>query len=217
MTNNETSILILKPTSYFLSFLAKQLPTIELPDIKTIQSDGTAYSIGVCNDDDSVLEELERLYPLMFKHEAQRLVEEELANRISGSFLDFLCCFKFEFHSHIMLLESCLDNAHQVLCVKPRSVVLKWNNKVPDTNKELTLLLEDIELSHCSDNATVLVKNFDELTEVNSFIKKYYQPIFNAEMVRMSEDSVKWPILDSAYNFSRYFAVEMHSQLVHFH
>ncbi|MDP3706440.1 MAG: hypothetical protein Q8R24_11135 [Legionellaceae bacterium] len=217
MPQNESSILILKPTSSFISFIASQLPDIELPDIATLQADSTAYAIRKCEDDESVLSEVERIFPLMLKHESSRVVGDELSQHITGTFLDFLCCFKFELHSQFVWMESCIDDGHQLLCVKPRSVVLKWMSTPHEDHIEFTSLLEKIELSHLTEHATVLVKNSDQISDVAPFLKQNYRPILNAEMVRLSDNAKQWPVMNSFKMFSRYFAVELHTHLVHLH
>lgn len=217
MPQNESSILILKPMPSFISFITSQLPDVDLPDIATLQTDSTAYTIRKCEDDESVLNEVERLFPLMLKHESSRLLGDELSQHIAGTFLDFLCCFKFELHSQVVLMESCMDDGHQLLCVKPRSVVLEWLTTPHDDQIDFTSLLEKIDLSHFTENATVLVKNSDQLSDIDPFIKQNYRPIFNAEMIRMSDNAKQWPVVNSFKLFSRYFAIELHTQLVHLH
>jgi len=217
MPHNDSSILILKPTSSFISLVTSYLPDVELPDLATLQADGTAYAINKCDDDEAVLAEVERLFPLMFKHEASRVVGEDLATCINGTFLDFLCCFKFELHSQLVLMESCIDEGHQLLCVKPRSVVLKWFATPQDDQIDFSKLIEQIDVSHIAENATVLVKNFNKLSEVDPFIQDYYKPIINAEMVRMSDSAEQWSNVNSFNMFTRYFVVEVHTQLVHLH
>ncbi len=217
MPQNESSILILKPTPSFISFIASQVPDIDLPNIAALQTDSTAYAIRKCDDDESVLSEVERLFPLMFQHESRRVVGDELSRHIAGTFLDFLCCFKFELHSQVVLMESCIDEGHQLLCVKPRSVVLKWMSTPHEDQIEFTHLIKNIELSHVAENATVLVKNSEQLSDVAPFLKQNYRPILNAEMVRMSDHAKQWPVMNSFKLFSRYFAVELHTHLVHLH
>ncbi|MDP3561294.1 MAG: hypothetical protein Q8R83_03845 [Legionellaceae bacterium] len=218
MPQNESSILILKPTPHFISLIASQIPEAELPEFDLLQTDNTAYSIRKCETEEAVLDEIEHFFPLMFEHESSRLIGEKLSGRISGTFLDFLCCFKFELHTEVMLLESCIDNGHQVLCVKPRSVVLNWLKTPQEDQINISDLLEDtIDMSHFTENTTVLVKNFDNLSQITPFIKHNYQPIVQAEMVRLSDEAEYCPVVNSFKIFSRYFDVEMHSHLVHLH
>lgn len=218
MQQKESDIIILKPTPKFLSFLDAQLPDVELPDIRAMRTDHTAYTIAKQDSDEATLDEIERNFPFMFRHEITRLLGKDLCNGIEVSFLDFLCCFKFELHSQIVLMESSMHDAHQLLCIKPRSVLLKWiksSYAASDDQVGLTQVLERVNLSQLTENATVLAKNFKELSEVKPFIQHYYRPIFKAEMLRMSDVAEQWPEVDSFQMFRRYFAVEIHTQLIH--
>lgn len=218
MTETPLEVVILKPTPVFLSFLAAQVPDIDLPDLKLLQSDTTAYVIKKQANDEETLNEFERLYRPMFQHEIARWIGKDASNDIEASFLDFLCCFKFEMHSQIVLMESSMDNGEQLLCIKPRSVLLKWIKSALDEDEEDTVAVVDrIKLSHLVDNSTVLIKNFKAQTDIKPFIQQYYRPMFKTEMLRMSQDEDIWPAIDTPSDFSRYFTVEIHTQLVHLH
>lgn len=218
MPQNEANILILKPTSVFLSFLATQLPDVDLPDIRSLQEDHTAYTIPKQESDEATLDEIERQFPKMFRYEINRILGEEANDyAVEGSFLDFLCCFKFELHSQIVLMENSIDNGRQLLCVKPRSILLKWMKASMDDQIEVSNVLGQIDVSHFVENATVLVKNFQQLADIKPFMRHYYRPIFKAEMLRMWDQAEQWPEVDSFQDFTRYFAVEVHTQLVHLH
>ena len=217
MTQNDSNIIILKPTPSFLSFINEQLPNYELPDIAALQIDNTAYTIRKQENDEATLDEIERLFPSMFQHEISRLLGEKLALDVKGSFLDFLCCFKFELHSQVVLMESSFDEGHQLLCVKPRSVALKWIPAETGQEVDATNLLCQANLPSHIENATVVVKNFRQLSEIKPFIQHYYQPIFYAEMFRMPQQAAFWPVVNSFQAFRRYFEIEIHTQLVHLH
>ncbi|KTD22442.1 hypothetical protein [Legionella londiniensis] len=217
MKQSQWEIVILKPTSVFLSFLASQLPESELPDLKMLQTDTTAYTIRKHQDEEATLDEIERYFPKMFRHEICRWLGSRARNEIEASFLDFLCCFKFELHSQIVLMEPSLQEGRQLICIKPRSVLLKWMKSSVEQDEELTTVLKQVNLSQLAENATVVVKNFNHLAEIKPFLKQYYQPIFKTEMLRMCDSAEQWPAVDSYETFNRYFAVEIHTQLVHLH
>ena len=126
MQQSQWEAVILKPTSVFLSFLAAQLPQVDLPDLKILQTNNTAYLMRKQASDEETLNEIERHFATMFRHEICRWLGEDARNEIEGSFLDFLCCFKFELHSHIVLLENSFEAGQQLIRIKPRSVLLKW-------------------------------------------------------------------------------------------
>lgn len=218
MKPSQWVILVLKPTPVFLSFLKSQLPLdVELPDLQLLQTDSTSYVLQNQLTDEAMLDELERQYPAMFRHEIARWLGEHARNEIEGSFLDFLCCFKFELHSHMVVMEPTLANGKQLLRIKPRSVLLKWIKSSVENEPELVDVLDRVHLNELAENATVVVKNFPKLVDVKAFMKENYLPIFEAEMARMGQKAEQWPAMDSFDTFNRYFTTQIHSQLIHLH
>ena len=217
MEQGQWEVIILKPTSVFLSFLAAQLPDVDLPELQLLQTNNTAYVIRRQASEEATLDEIERHFPRMFRYEISRWLGEDARNEIEGSFLDFLCCFKFELHSQIVLMEPSISKGHQLLCIKPRSVLLEWIKSSIADQDELTSIIERVNLSHLVENATVVVKNFSQLSQVKPFIQHYYRPIFKAEMMRMSDNADQWPVVETVQDFSRYFVIEIHTQLIHLH
>lgn len=215
MQPSRWEIVILKPTQFFLSFLASQLPEIELPELRLLQTDTTAYVIRKFDNEEQTLDEIERHFTRMFRHEITRWLGDDAHNDIEASFLDFLCCFKFELHSQIVLMEPTIQAGQKLLCIKPRSILLKWmRSAIEDPEDDLTTVLERVNISHLAENATVIVKNFNQLSEVKPFIHHYYRPIFKTEMLRMCDRSNFWPQINSFQEFNHYFAVEIHTQLI---
>jgi hypothetical protein len=217
MQFSEWEVIILKPTYVFSSFLASQLPDIELPDPHLLSVDNTAYVIKKQDSDEETLNEIERHFKFMFHHEISRWLGDTAHNEIESSFLDFLCCFKFELHSHIVLMETSISQGKQLIRVKPRSVLLKWMKTAVEEQRDLTSILEKVTVSNLAENATVIVKNFKDLSEIKPFLEASYPQIFEAEMLRMCDEADQWPKIDSFETFSRYFAIDIHSQLIHLH
>jgi hypothetical protein len=215
MRTNQWEIVILKPAPVFLSFLRAQLPDVELPDLRLLQTDNTAYVIKKQKNDEDTLDEIEYHFATMFRHEISRWLGPNAHNKIEGSFLDFLCCFKFELHSHIVLMEPSISQGKQLLSIKPRSVLLKWMKSAVEEQNDLANVLERVSLAQLTENATVVVKNFKKFTDIKSFLKNYYLPILEAEMLRMCNKTEEWPAIESYQTFSQYFAVNIHSQLIH--
>ena len=215
MQPSQWEIVVLKPTQVFLSFLAAQLPDVELPDIRLLQADKTAYVIRKCASDEETLDEIERHFASMFRHEICRWLGEDARNHIEGSFLDFLCCFKFELHSQMVLMEPSLAEGNSMIRIKPRSVLLKWMRTTVEDQVEISAVLDKIDVSHLAENATVVVKNFKDLSEIKPFLQENFMPIFETEMSRMAYDLEQWPQVECWEDFSRYFSVEIHTELVH--
>ncbi|MCW8398298.1 hypothetical protein OQJ26_05775 [Legionella sp. PATHC038] len=215
MRHSQHEIAVLKPTAVFLSFLTSQLPETKLPDLRLLQIDNTAYVLQKQNSDDATLNEIEKYFSKMFHHEISRWLGDKARHAIETNFLDFLCCFKFELHNHILLMEPSIEKSHQLLLIKPRMALLNWIKESLEGQDDLVDVIEKVELSHLEENATALVKNFSNLTEIKPFIKEHYISIFSAAMSRMSSQPEQWPSIDSFQDFSHYFAIEIHTQLIH--
>ena len=215
MKASKWEVIILKPTAVFQTFIEAQCPNIEAPDFKLLQTDCTAYAIPKHTNDEDILNTIESHYKLMFHHEMSRWLGDEVEHEMKGSFLDFLCCFKFEMHNQLVLLEKDFKEGQQVFCVRPRSVLLKWMKSLSEESTELCEVLEQVNVSHLSENATVVIKNFKQSSEVKSFVESFYPEIFEVEMSRMCDKAQRWPAVSSYQDFSRYFTVDIHTQLVH--
>lgn len=217
MQQLEREVIFLKPTPVFLSFLREALPTQSLPTLKALQKNTSAYTLPRHATDDELLDTIESHFLTMFTHEVNRRFGENAIEHIKASFLDFLCCFKFEIHSHIVVLASSIEAGQQVLRLKPRPALLEsmraaWYAE--DDGDQVTLV-KQVSLPHLKENATVLVKNFTSETEVEPFVKQYYKPIYKMEMMRVCESREHWPLMQSVEDFNRYFSVEMHTSLIH--
>ncbi|MDP3268056.1 MAG: hypothetical protein Q8M40_03320 [Legionella sp.] len=217
MHQKQFEIVVLRPTAVFLSFLASQLPEQDIPSLKLLHTDNTAYVIEKQTSEEATVDEIEKHFTTMFRHEISRWLGPDARNEIENNFLDFLCCFKFEIHSHIILMEPSLKEGRQVLAIKPRSVLLNWMKNTVEEQEELVNILEKVTLSQLAENATVLVKNFPTLNAIKPFLNDYYQPIFETAMSRMSQDVDQWPEIKSFQEFSKYFSIEIHTQLIYLH
>jgi len=184
-----------------------------------LQTDNTAYVIPKQDTEEATLDEIEKYFTKMFRHEISRWLGNNARNEIENSFLDFLCCFKFEMHSHIILMESSLKEGHQLLEIKPRSVLLNWiKSTVEEDEDEIAIqVMERVSLSNLTENSSVIVKNFSNLKDIKPFLNEYYKPIFETAMSRMSGEASQWPAVSSFESFRQYFSVEIHTQLIHLH
>jgi hypothetical protein len=215
MRKNPYEIVVLKPTAVFLSFLAAHIPDTQLLDLRLLQIDNTAYALPRHNSDSATVDEIEKHFSRMFRHEICRWFGDKARHEIETNFLDFLCCFKFELHNHIILMEPSIEKGNQLLLFKPRIALLNWLRSVAEGQEDLVDVLERVELSHLEENASVVVKNFSNLTDIKPFVRHYYQPIFSTVMQRITTQSKQWPLIHSFQDFNEYFAVEIHTQLVH--
>lgn len=216
MSQMKSCIIVLKPTSFFTSFVIEQLPDFDCPNEEDLESDYTAYTLPVCDSDDDLLEHLERLFPFMFRHEVTRLLGKHLATKIKADFLDFLCCFKFEVHSHSVLMESCIQDCHQLVCVKPRVVDLDWLQE-SDDQIEVRGILQAINTSQSGQTASLLVRHYDRLADLKPLAQRYCRPLLKQDFMKKAAQLIQWPSVSSLQMFHRYFAVEVHTQVVHLH
>jgi hypothetical protein len=213
-SNGLFEIVVLRPTTVFLSFLTSQLLEENVPDLRCLHTDNTAYVIKKKDTQEATLDELERLYIKMFRHEICRWLGKEARNEIEKSFIDFLCCFRLEFHSHFILFEPSIHHAQQIVQLKPRVRLLQWLNSMVEHQPDLAAVMEQVTLACLTENATVLVKNFEKLTQIKPFLRTYYPYLVETAMSRMSNKPQQWPKIHSFEEFGQFFKVEIHTQLI---
>lgn len=214
MVSEQVEIVILKPTSVFLKFLRQQLPGFSIPSLKELQKNRAAYVIKKQFDDESTLNEIERHFITIFQHEIEVACSKEaLKQNVQGTFLDFLCCFKIDLHSQILVLEDDVMQGQHLIRIKPGSALLKWLRAHVDPKDDILL-----NLAALRDNATVIIKNFEQVEkEVDQFIMCHYQEIYAAEQARLAQLAEDWPNVASYRDFSQYFKVTSHNKLIHLH
>lgn len=208
-------IVILKPTRLFYTFLAAQLPEKQVPSFKLLLSDNTAYAIKNNQNEEKLINKIEYYHAIMFHHEITRWLGREAADKMDKNFIDFLCFFKMEFHSQIILFESLFNQGHQLLQLKPKQPLLNWMRGLVKKDKELSTILKNVHLYHLSENSTVMIKNFRNLMDIKTFLMKNYPILFKTEMLRMCYQRKHWPLIHSYAEFCQYFHLSIHTQLIH--
>lgn len=217
MKKGLSEIVVLRPTAAFLAFLASQLPESHVPSFSCLQKDSTAYVIKRRATDEETIDEIARYFSQMFRHEICRWLGRDARNKIEDSFFDFLCCFKMEFHKHLILMEPTLDAARQMILINPRLALLTWMKEVVKEEEDLSEILEKVSLSHLLENASALLKNFSALKDIKPFLQQQYWFVFVKSMKRFSSHYQDWPKIDSLSAFIQYFSIEIHTQLIHLH
>lgn len=215
MQEKHHEIVILKPTMVFLSFLAAHLPQNKLPDLRILSIDNTAYVFAKKNTDEEMIIQIEAHYMTLFRHEVSRWLGSTAAQQLQLSFLDFLCCFKFEMHNHIIVKEHSLKIGNQLLVLRPKHALINWIYKLCQQPEILHNVASEVRLTNLQENATTIIKNFPNLTHIKPFVATSYYALFSAAMGRFSNHSNQWPLVQSASEFSNYFAIEIHTQLQH--
>lgn len=208
-------IVVLKPTKVFFSFLASQLAYAKLPNFRLLQIDNTAYLVEKKHSEEATLNEIEKYFSTMFHHEISRWLGDGARNKIETNFLDFLCCFKLEFHNHLILMESSIEKSQQLLLIKPRLALLNWIKNTLERQEEVQDVIEKVTLSHLEENSTAVVKNFSNLNDIKPFLKIKYQSLFSLAMSRMLGERKQYPLIASFEDFKKYFSIEIHTQLIY--
>jgi len=113
-------------------------------------------------------------------------------------------------------MEESMGQGKQLLRVKPRSILLNWMRETVEDSSELVGILDKVNLQQMSENGSVVIKNFPSLENIKPFLEKNYRTIFEAEMSRMSDDPASWPTVNDFATFSRYFSIDIHTQLINF-
>lgn len=216
MSHNQSCIIILKPTSFFLSFVTEQLPDFEQVEESEASLDNTAYTIPSYSNDEALLEDLERLYPHMFRHEVTRLFGKDVAAKINADFLDFMCCFKFEVHEKPLLMASSIESCRRLVCLKPREISFDWMQTKGDDFIKVKGVVQNLDIFRSFPAATVLVRTLDKL-DFKPLLQRYCKPLIKADLMKKAIQKIQWPTLQSWQMFNRYFAIEIHTQVVHLH
>lgn len=218
MQPNSWQILVLKPTPAFVNFLSTHFPSAIVPEYGMLQTDNTAYIFQKQNSEEELLDEIEFKHLNMFKYEIKRwLGDRQITKEVEASFLDFLCCFKFQIHTNLMLMEDSLLDGNQIICVKPRSTMIKlMREKITNINGIDDEIVTQQDISQWLENGTAIVKNLSNVYDLKTFLRVQYYNLYETEMLRICSDITElWPEVDSYQMFCRYFVVEYHSQLVH--
>lgn len=214
MHQRNYQVVVLRPTAAFLSLLAIQLSESELPSLELLQTDNTSYLIPKAASDDELLELLQQFSPTIFHHEIYRWLGDKVFTGMEFSFFDFLRCFKFEIHSHILLMEPNIQQGHQALIIKPRSLLFQ-GIQASSTEQGAGLKQQDrVALTNMADCATVMIKNFSKLSEIKPFIERNYGSLFDLIKCRMSKNATEWPRVNSFHAFKQYFTIHIHTQLI---
>ena len=217
MQENHYELIVLKPTRMFLFFLMAMRPDIKWPTLSVFQRDTTAYTLPKCHSDMAVLTEIENHFSQMFRHEVSRWLGDDLNHAIVDSFTDFLCCFKFDLHDNIMLMEKDIRMGKQWLCIRPRAIEVKLRSSVVDVDSAGGVFPR-IHGFDASRQSMVIIKNFCTKRDIRPFVQRHYQPILNAKMSKPSLQGLSLhPDIKSYASFNRYFTCKAHSRLIHLH
>ena len=102
------------------------------------------------------------------------------------------------------------------LFARSTPLIVSTKSSIEDQD-DLYEVLERVTLTQLSENATVVIKNFDSQLEVKLLIDCHYEAMFKAEMLRMCDDATLWPEINSFESFVRYFSADIHTKLIHLH
>lgn len=99
-------VLVLKPQVKLLVFISSQLPDLNWQAVANLQTELTAYHIGDVQDDDGLWDALSINYQQIFQQELVKLIGLQSARQLKLSLLDFLSCFKFEWHDDVQIIST---------------------------------------------------------------------------------------------------------------
>lgn len=99
-------VLVLKPQVKLLVFISSQLPDLNWRAVANLQTELTAYHIGDVQDNDGLWDALSINYQQIFQQELVKLIGLQSARQLKLSLLDFLSCFKFEWHDDVQIIST---------------------------------------------------------------------------------------------------------------
>lgn len=210
-------VLVLRPSSVFLAFLKVQLPKNSKLDLRLLNTDCSAFIIPRHNSEEATLQEVEHNFVGMFRQEISRWLGKEAYNEIQNNFLDFLCCFRMEFHSHIIYSDHNVEANTQLLVIKPRTKLLEWFKVRLEDYGAFNYIVDQVKLSHLEENASVIIKKFSDIQEIKPFLESHYASIAEQAFSRFLKPYTNGPDINSISAFHQYFFVEVHTQLTNLH
>ncbi|MBM3129766.1 MAG: hypothetical protein FJ009_14225 [Chloroflexi bacterium] len=95
-----------------------------------------------------------------------------------------------------------------VAIIKPKQPFLDWINRTPDPPAELTL--EELR----TDCTVLLIPEYDDPAELQSFLTGIYEEIFAMELDSWDRDEAHWPSHQDYATFLDWFDVEIHSEVI---
>lgn len=156
-----TRVLVLKPQVNLLTFIHSQLPDLDWKVVANTNSESTAYHIGDPEDDDELWSALENNYAKIFEQELIKLIGIESSRKLQLSLIDFLSCFKFEWHNDVRVVATGIFK----------------------TIKYATIVQDDIDLT-IAENTTVCLQDICEALEKLNFKHELILPV--TDMVKLS-------------------------------
>ena len=156
-----TRVLVVKPQVNLLTFIHSQLPDLDWKAVANTNAESTAYHIGDPEDNDGLWSALEEHYAQIFEQELIKLIGVESSRKLQLSFIDFLSCFKFEWHEDVKVVAT----------------------GVFKTIKQATIIQDDIDLT-IAENTKVCLQDICEALEKSSFKHELILPV--SDMVKLS-------------------------------
>ena len=93
---------------------------------------------------------------------------------------------------------------------------LEWLQE-SDDQIEVRGILHALNTSQTGQTASLLVRHYDRLADLKPLVQRYCRPLLKQDFMKKAAQLIQWPSVSSLQMFHRYFAVEVHTQVVHLH
>ncbi len=211
MAPSLSSIIIFKPTSFFLHLLNLYAQTSEPISLNLLQVDCAGYVFPNYEEDEQMIADIKQHASQIFTNEMRRWLGHHAITPTLPSFLDFCCCFEFKRHAHLVLMEPTIAKGKALIHLKPTWAIYTWiKSLLPQEH-----LPASCNLTQLSENSTLVIKNFIDLAHLQAFLRKYYKVLAQAEFARMTQDKHLWPSIHTLSDFWHFFSIDIHTYLVH--
>lgn len=217
-------LMILRPTRGFADLLNAVLLASgneKKVSFDLLKTDATVYIVPHYDSPKEAADALYKRYQTMFEHEFLRWFfsfNKSILKKLS--FFDFYVCFNFDYHMHILNLMEPKKTDHLILsannCVltlKPKPALKIWMEQALKNEQDI-FLLKKLSLDQIAENATSVVKDFQNLSEIQQFLKNNAQTILEFELARMCSKKKLWPAKRDWEQLKKFFEFEIHTNLV---
>lgn len=167
-----TKVLVLKPQVKLLVLINSQLPSLDWQKVANSNFDLTAYHIGDVSDDDGLWSALTANHQQIFQQELAKLIGSDTAKQLKLSLLDFLSCFKFEWHDDAQIISKGIFKTTKQAVIKQDEFDVKISK-----NKYVCLadICEALEKSDLQSEQILPVIHMVKLTFTQKFLLAYQE------------------------------------------
>jgi hypothetical protein len=169
MLNKELNVVTLKPTIRLLAFIDANISNVKWSNISSKKGLDNAYVLKDVIDEDSLIDELEKIYPYIFRYELRKIVGGKKLRKVSISFYDFISCFKFEVHPQKSIINKVNESRKKATFIKLNSVDIR---ALKNNTLNLMDICDEIKLLNLSFEQEINLKKLSRIVKLKLLFKR---------------------------------------------